>query len=947
MLLKFLAFYALAQGLNGFNTFLPTTTVPNSYSLCVAPNFQNKDASFAGLVKIFITTINITSEVVLHAKDLKITSIKFTEVITEREITLKEWTCDEDNEQVMIMLEDMLPPNQEYMIAIRFNGLLRNDMTGFYKSSYNQSKTSTEKFLAVTQFAATYARSAFPCYDEPHYKVTFNIIVGVSDKQIALSNMPILYKDDIDVCGLTNNWTVLSWFHFQQTPPISTYLVAFFVGEFVSLESSSKINVFTRPEYLQHTEYALDIAPKLLEAMELFTGIEYELPKLDLIALPDLGFGAMENLGINTFRERLLLFPEDSTILYKGAVTKTIQHELSHQWFGNLVTCDWWDYVWLNEGFATFFEYFATATVEPDWQLPEFFVVEQHQTALEYDQIARHPLSNKVSTPKEINSNFDRITYNKGASVLRMLYNYVGKDVFKDSLNLYLNRRMKGSANPNDLWDAFEEILSKREQTLVKDQTVNTVMSTWTEQSGYPVVNALKYKNGPFGYLYRMTQERFTFDEPLVKHSTKWFIGFTITIDLKPNFEKLTPLMWLDPTHDLHFLNLTVESDKWYIINLQSTGFFRVNYEEKNWLALIEQLKNAPDVIHVLNRAQLVDDSFNLARAGRLNYTVPLELTNYLDKENDVIPWYSVMNSFNYILDRMRRSPLYFEFENYVSDKAFIIFTKLKRQVKEEKNKNYAINAGWNIFSVWACKLNVPTCVLPAIRYFNAWLKGEKIPDDQKYVAFCVGLKFHPEWYLWNQVFQVYLKTQSVSERYSALNALACSQTDFLLRNYVEQILKGPNGPIRPQDYRAVFNSLSSTPLGIQTLLYFLRDNWDRICKELPDGESVAETIYSILASKVSLDDEIILMNEIRSKSCNSCTMQKSFDSVYKQVEINQKWFDSYSNDIHEFVRLGSSKDLPISPRTSAASPINSVGSLSTITCLTIIHTVVLIIYFN
>ncbi|XP_050434301.1 thyrotropin-releasing hormone-degrading ectoenzyme-like [Adelges cooleyi] len=946
MLLKFVTFYALVQGLNGFNTFLPNTTVPKSYSLCIAPNFENEDTSFVGLVQILIQTKNITSEVVLHSKDLNITSVNVTEVSTRQSVGLKELVYNKDNEQAKIVLYQSLPGNHEYMIAIRFDGLLRNDMTGFYKSSYNQSQTGTENFLAVTQFEATYARSAFPCYDEPHYKVPFNITVGVSDKQIALSNMPLSYKDHKDVCELTNGGKNLSWYHFQQTPPMSTYLVAFFVGEIASLKSSSKVNVYTRSDYLEQTQYALGIAPKLLEAMELFTGIKYKLPKLDLVALPDLGFGAMENLGMNTFRERLLLFPEDSTTQYKGAVTKTIQHELSHQWFGNLVTCDWWDYVWLNEGFATFFEYFATATVEPDWNLPEFFVVEQHQTALEYDQLARHSLSTDVFTPEEIDNSFDRITYNKGASVLRMLYSYVGKDVFKDSLKLYLTKHMGGSVNPKGLWDAFEETLSKRKQTLVKDQTVNEVMSTWTEQSGYPVVNVAKHKNVTKNQ-FVMTQERFTVDGFLGKCFTKWFIGVTITSDLKPTFDDLTAVFWLYPKDDFYIIKLPLETDKWFIVNLQSTGFYRVNYEEENWLALIEQLKNAPDVIHVLNRAHLVDDSFNLARAGRLNYTVPLELTNYLDKENDVIPWYSVMNSFNYILDRMRRSPLYFEFENYVSDKALIIFTKLERQVKQEQIKKYAINASFNTFSVWACSLNLQACVLPAIRYFQAWQKGEKIPDDQKHVAFCVGLKYHPDSDTWNQVFQVYLKTQSASERYSALNALACSQNVFLLMNYVELILKGPNGPIRPQDYRAVFNSLSSNQMGIKTLLYFLRDNWDRIRKELLNGDSVAETIYSILASKVSLDDEIILLNEIRSKPGIPSTLQKSFDFVYKQVIINQKWFDTYSNDINEFVKLDSSKDDPISPRTSAASPINSVGSLSTITCLTIIHLVVLFIYYN
>ncbi|XP_022172013.1 aminopeptidase N-like [Myzus persicae] len=876
---------------------LPDGVTPVSYALRVDTDLDR--LSYSGSVEIVIVSSVQPKQcrIVLNAKDVWVTGVRVTDVNTGDSLTVTDRQLVDGDEQLIVTVGGRcLIPKRYYAVTVDFQASLRNDMSGYYRSSYREGNVT--KWLAVTKFEPTHARKAFPCFDEPALKAPFTVAIKRRSDQISLSNMPLLNSTKIQN-------TDMFWDHYKETPPISTYLVAFFVGEFYAMKTRN-IGIYTHRLYVRQAEYIADEAPKLLKAMEEFTGVDYTLPKLDLLAIPDFAAGAMENWGLNTYREILLLLSENSKTKIKEFVTTVVQHELSHQWFGDLVTCAWWDYLWLNEGFATFFEYFATKMVEPDWRLEDVFVYEVHQLALSSDQSPMHAISGSVETPAQIRSMFDNISYSKAGAVLRMLQYAVTENNFKRALNLYLTKNKFRAATPDDLWNAFENALYDVGFDLGEKLTVTEFMRSWTEQAGYPLVEIVK-KNDTFV----ITQKRFLvhgLNDSTDDDETEWIIGLTYTTQNRKDFNLVLPKIWLKE-------NKTVLTDRdgngWYIFNLQSIGFFRVNYEEENWNALIGQLHNDCKEIHVLNRAQLIDDAFNLAKANRLDYALVLKLSEYLINEDDPIPWYSAQNGFTYLMNRMRRCPNGFKkLKAYVGYLAGLIYSKTEDLVLNHNSTDHTVNTGWSAFSSWACKLDNEPCTKSALSYFQKWRRGENIPADIRDAAFCVGVKYG-DLKVWKGVLNVYVQSESASDRQSALLALACSKDQIKLSKYLDFMFEGYNGPILPQDFRVIYRTLASTPQGIGALIEFLTTKLDRIVNEIINGEQVATSIYGLLASRVARDEEILKIDSLRKDPSVPERLRRKFDESYRSsVDDNLAWFDKHHSTIGEWssatvLRLG------------------------------------------
>ncbi|VVC40910.1 Hypothetical protein CINCED_3A002040 [Cinara cedri] len=891
---------------------LPPGITPVSYALEVATDFERM--AYAGRVTIVVKPlVTATNRIVLNSKDLRVTGVEIFDHKTAKPVAIKQYYPVDKNEQLVIELScagsRCLTQSRLYAVQIAFEAALRNDMTGYYKSSYKHDNVT--KWLAITKFEPTFARRAFPCFDEPALKTPFKVSLKRRSDQISLSNMPLANSSKIQG---TNTY----WDHFQETPPTSTYLVAFFVGEFYAMKTRT-FGVYTHSKYISQAEYIADESPRLIEAMENYTGINYMLPKLDLLAIPDFAAGAMENWGLNTYRERLLLVTENSKTKVKEFVTTVVQHELSHQWFGDLVTCAWWDYLWLNEGFATFFEYFATKTVEPDWRLEDVFVYEVHQLALEADQEPTHPISGSVQTPAEIKNFFDNISYSKAGAVLRMLLYTVTEQNFKKALNYYLEDNKYAAATPEDLWTAFENVLFEEEFELGDNITVTEFMESWTEQSGYPLVR-VKRENDTFV----VTQERFLTELTSETDVSEWIVGLTYTTEDERNFSDVVPKTWLTGNKTV----LLNQSDSgWFIFNLQSIGFYRVNYEPDNWDALINQLYNDCNVIHVLNRAQLIDDAFNLAEANQLDYILVLMLSEYLKKENDVIPWYSAKNGFEYLLYRTRRCPhCYKHVKTYVGYLAGLIYAKTEDLVTNHPDglaaADHSAKTGWNAFSRWACDLGDEHCIKSAMFYFNRWNRGKKIPADIKDAAFCAGVKYGTP-IVWNKILGVYVNSDCASDRQSAQLALACSQDPVVLSKYLDFMFDGYDGPIRPQDFRVIYQTLATKPQGISALIEFVTNKLDRIVNEIINGEQVATAIYSLLASRVATDIEIALIDDLRRSPSVPAHLQARFNRSYGAVDENLAWFKTYHGKVGEWAKNTVHKlGLDTEPTTSSTTEV-------------------------
>lgn len=903
---------------------LPGNTEPRSYVLRVEPNLETENATFSGSVDITIEVMTTTSTITLNSKDLVLHEIKVTDENTDRDIGVSFWSYAEDREQVVISMDGHVLANRRYTIRIRFEGILRDDGTGFFKSGY-ETEEHGKKWIAATQFQTIQARSTFPCYDEPNFRTPFNISIKVKENEIALSNMPVLntiYVDEVLANGSVE-YHSKKWVHFEQTPSMSTCSVAFFAGEFEQFDKTrlSPINVYSHLGRLYQIEYMTKAVPDILRAMENYTGIPYSMPELNLLAMPILGSRQIENSwGLTTYREKTLFVDMKTSSKAIMSAKTAVGHAVANQWFGNLVTPAQWDFAWLNKGLATYLEYFVTATVEPEWRLEHFFIVDQQRPALDHDKNQKRPLTTPAIMPGDVDYyTADRKSGQKAAAIMMMLKDWVGEEAFKKAITMYLTHNQYSAVNPEKLWNAFDNALFNLTKSGLNSNNVRTVMNTWTEQAGYPLVNVMKKDKSLV-----LTQQRFLSDFTESNDTSKWFIRLSYTTNKEKNFDtKSAPTVWLNPS--VNETVIPIDDDvEWYIFNIQSTGFYRVNYTEDNWLSLIKQLNDSPKEVHVLNRAQLIDDSFSLAKAGLLNYRIPMGFTEYLKKEDDIIPWFSAMDSLNYVLNRMRRFRYaLIDVKAYVSNLASIAFEMINELVAGQKSPQYPTNIGWNTLSMWACKLDEyimyrTTTAVP--EYFRRWKNGEEIPADIKDAAFCIGARQYQVSGSLDKFLHLYNTTKTYSERASVMNALPCADIQTLL-TYLTLIMED-KCPIEPSDYEDFFNALSSTSNGITAMNYFLSKYFTDIVKNVKDGRHIATTMFSILASKVSTESEIENIMDMTFRSNTPVEYRDTLVPVYRsEIEDNEKWNDNGSPEaIWEYINP-LTKGSPLDPSQQYTTP--------------------------
>jgi tricorn protease interacting factor F2/3 len=459
----------------------------------------------------------------------------------------------------------------ENIIFINFEGELKEVLGGIYLSKYKDKEE--EKYLITTQFEPIEARKAFPCFDDPDKKATFDLTLIFPKDLKAISNtLPI--EEEI----LGEKKKVI----FETSPKMSTYLLYIGIGDFYFLEDKYKdvlIRVaFTPKEKLEGAKFALENCKKFLSYLEEYFNVPYPLKKLDLIAIPDFAAGAMENWGAITFRENLLLVFECITPQSaKERICEVIAHELVHMWFGNLVTMKWWDDLWLNESFATYLAYKAVNHFYPEWRILDKYIVDEVFSALNADAlISSHPIKVEVKDPNESTEIFDEISYEKGGSVLRMIENYLGEEKFRDGLRNYIKKFSYQNAQAEDLWNSLEE---------ASQVNVKEIMKDYLEKTGFPQVE-IKKENGN----YLLKQKRFLFLEE--NKSEIWEIPMVIK-----SKDKEIRIIFDKESTVLSDLELPI------ILNKNYSSFFVSNYDDeilKNNLENLEKLSEI-DQIHLLH----------------------------------------------------------------------------------------------------------------------------------------------------------------------------------------------------------------------------------------------------------------------------------------------------------------------------------------------------------
>uniref|UniRef100_A0A8K9XKP4 Puromycin-sensitive aminopeptidase n=1 Tax=Oncorhynchus mykiss TaxID=8022 RepID=A0A8K9XKP4_ONCMY len=572
---------------------LPTDVYPVNYGLCLKPDLI--DFTFEGKLEAIVEVNLATNQIVMNCADIDIITASFVPEGGE-EINATGFNYQNEDEKVTLSFPSALQKGSG-TLKIDFVGELNDKMKGFYRSKY-ATPAGEIRYAAVTQFEATDARRAFPCWDEPAIKATFDISLIVPKDRVALSNMNVIdrkpHPEDDSLLEVK----------FATTPIMSTYLVAFVIGEYDFVEGQSSdgvtVRVYTPTGKAEQGKFALEVAVKTLPFYNDYFNVPYPLPKIDLIAIADFAAGAMENWGLVTYRETALLIdPKNSCSSSRQWVALVVGHELAHQWFGNLVTMEWWTHLWLNEGFASWIEYLCVDHCFPDYDIWTQFVSADYTRALDLDALDNsHPIEVNVGHPSEVDEIFDAISYSKGASVIRMLHNYIGDEDFRKGMHSYLLKFQHKNAATEDLWDCLEQASGK---------PIALVMSSWTKQMGFPIIVVDQEQQGDDRIL-KISQKKFCASGPHNgEDCPKWMVPISICTGEDPGCTKLKVL--LDSPETTITIN-NVSPDQWVKINPGTVGFYRIQYSSAMLESLLPGIRDL--TLLPVDRLGLQNDLFSL-----------------------------------------------------------------------------------------------------------------------------------------------------------------------------------------------------------------------------------------------------------------------------------------------------------------------------------------------
>ena len=591
---------------------LPRTARPVRYDLTMGPDLHRRD--FVGDVAIQLDVAASTAELVCNAKDLEITRAWVVSEDGSRNTATA--TFDDASERVTLVCERTIPAGRS-TLHIQFLGSLNDKLVGFYASTYTADDGST-KVIATTQMEATDARRAFPCWDEPDAKAVFAITLVVEAGLMAVSNMHEL-----------SSTTLASGKHsvrFADTPVMSSYLVCMVVGD---LEATPAVDVggiplrvIARPGRIAQAAFALEIGAFALTYFTDWYGIDYPGTKLDLIATPDFAFGAMENLGAVTFREALLLVDEKRASKPElQRIADVVAHEIAHMWFGDLVTMQWWNGLWLNEAFATFAEISCVAKFRPDWERWTSFAL-YRSMAQQVDALhSTRPIEFPVISPADASGMFDVLTYEKGAAVLRMLEQYLGEEPFRLGVKHYLESHAFANAETTDLWDAIEESTGA---------PVRNLMDGWILQGGFPLVSVAATTTGSAVSSMTLSQAPFTYLADAIG---------TTTWDIPVLYRSLGgPSAGTTGGALLGGAPLTVDlpaGSTGAVVNAGGHGFYRVRYDE----ALAATIGSVFDRLAPVERYDVVADVWSAVLAGASPIASFVKLVQALPGERDPNVW--------------------------------------------------------------------------------------------------------------------------------------------------------------------------------------------------------------------------------------------------------------------------------------------------------------------
>ncbi|XP_049628695.1 aminopeptidase Q [Suncus etruscus] len=751
---------------------------------------------------------------------------------------------------LVLELGRALRPGRLYRVRLGFGGAASlRAREGLFLDRY--ADRGEPRTLLASQMEPTFARNVFPCFDEPALKATFNITIIHHPHYTSLSNMPKLNQFEKDVNG--SKWTVTT---FDTTPPMPTYLVAFALCDFDYInrtERGKEIRIWARKDAIAqgNADFALNITGSVFSFLEDLFNISYILPKTDIIALPDFDNQAMENWGLMVFDESaLLLLPSDQLTTKKTVVSYITSHEIAHQWFGNLVTMKWWNNIWLNEGFATYFEFAIISYLNPKLTESEVFFSTVLLNIFEQDHAEEARTVSLIvenfTETSEINELFDYFTYYKGACMVRMLSGFLNETLFINALKSYLRTFSYSNAEQDDLWRYFQVAIDNQSKTVLP-ATVKDIMDSWTYQSGFPVLT-LHVSTGV------MKQEPFYRENTPSTHNKTWIVP---VLWMKNGIAQ--SLVWLDQSIKIFpEMQISESNHDWVILNLNTTGYYRVKYDELGWKKINEQLEKDPKAIPVIHRLQLIEDAFFLSKNNYIEIETALELTKYLAEEDEILVWHSVLENLvtNDLVSEVNNYDLYPLLKKYLLKRLTLIWSKYSTTIRENvsilKDDYFALLYLEKLF-LTVCWLGVEDCLQISRELFRKWMAHpeDAIPEPIKNVILCYGIALGND-KEWDFLLNVYKNETEEEEKMQYAYAMGCSRDPRTLKRYLQYAITTSSFDLNETN---VMEAVAVSEVGRYIVKDFLVDHWQVVSERY--GSQLLVNLMSVLGQTLTTESQI------------------------------------------------------------------------------------------
>lgn len=857
---------------------LPTNVKPVHYDLTLEPDFEK--FTYEGTVIIDLNVNEDTNSISLNTSEL---DIHTSEIIVDGAVVTSTpvVSYDKDKQVSTVKFNETIPAGSKAQLKQTFTGILNDNMAGFYRSSYKTANGGTG-YIASTQMEPTDARRAFPCFDEPALKAEFTVTL-IADKHLTcLSNMDVASESEVDSKISGGKKKAVK---FNKSPLMSTYLVAFIVGELKVIESNDfrvPVRVYaTLDQDIEHGRFSLDLAARTLAFYEKAFDSEYPLPKMDMVAIPDFSAGAMENWGLVTYRVvDLLLDEKTSGASVKERVAEVVQHELAHQWFGNLVTMDFWDGLWLNEGFATWMSWYSCNSFYPEWKVWQTYVIDTLQGALSLDSLrSSHPIEVPVKRADEVNQIFDAISYSKGSSVLRMISKYLGEDTFLQGVRDYIKKHAYGNTQTGDLWAALAKASGK---------PVEEVMDIWTKKVGFPVVHVTE---NPSKGTVNIKQNRFLRTGDVKPEEDETLYPVFLALRTK---EGVLDELVLDKRED----DFKVSDLDFFKLNADHSGLYRTSYTPERLEKLGQAAKAG--LLTVEDRAGMVADSGALAAAGYQKTSGLLSLLKGFDTETEFIVWNEMLTRVGSVRaawlfeDKKTRDALKAFQRALVSEKAHQLgweFSDSDDHVLQQFKALLFGSAG----SAGDAKI-----VAAAQDMFKRFTAGDRsaIHPNIRGSVYNIVLK-NGGAKEYDAVLDIYRNSSTSDEKNTALRSLGAAEDIALVRRTLDMAL---NGEVRNQDAYMPLSGLRSHVTGVEERWKWLKENWDTILSRFPPSLGMLGSIIQL--STVSFNTEEQL-KDVEAFFAPKDT--KGFDRAVSQsldsISAKAHWLKRDREDVEQWVK--------------------------------------------